>query len=174
MEDETKTLVKNLSAGMAQKAMLAATLLSRPRLLILDEPFFRLDPVNRRLILGLIQRASDEGSTVILSTHQMDEAQRLCDRVLLLNEGVAVAEGTVMEVRESGGVTMGTLSFSGRLPKEIPGTKGLRVEGSEAAFELDGPPEAVLRFLLDAGVGIQRFEAAPPDLDETFVRLVEG
>lgn len=161
---------------MAQKAMIASTLLHEPELLILDEPFFRLDPVNRRLILDTIQEARKAGAAVVLSTHQMAEAERLCDRVLLLHNGVDVRSGTVTDVRRSAGVAMGRVRFDGVFPAVLPGAANLRVEGREATFELeeDASTTPILGALIAAEVEVLSFDVSPPSLDEIFVRTVGG
>ena len=176
LASEHKTKIRDLSAGMAQKAMMVATLLHRPELLVLDEPFFRLDPVNRRLILDIIEEARAAGAAVVLSTHQMAEAERLCGSVLLLHHGVDVCSGTVNEVRLSAGVAMGSIRFEGDLPASLPGTSNLRVEGRDATFEMEegATTSPILAALLAAGVEVLSFDVSPPSLDEIFVRTVGG
>jgi ABC-2 type transport system ATP-binding protein len=95
----TKSTVDKLSKGMAQKVQLATALVNRPKLLILDEPFSGLDPVNQGLLENEIRRASAAGATVVFSTHVMQHAERLCDRLLLLAQGRKKFEGTLDEAR---------------------------------------------------------------------------
>lgn len=100
LADQAKTKINKLSQGMQQKVQLGITIMNDPELLILDEPTKGFDPVNRRLLLDIIDELHQKGSTIILITHYMDEVQQLCDRILLLKDGVAKAYGSVSEVRK--------------------------------------------------------------------------
>lgn len=99
LEDFTKTKIEKLSQGMQQKVQLGITVMNEPDLLILDEPTKGFDPVNRRLLMEIIEELHQKGSTIILITHYMDEVEKLCDHILLLKNGVARASGTINEVR---------------------------------------------------------------------------
>ena len=92
-------LISKLSGGQAQRVSIARALIGKPDLIILDEPTKGFDPVNRRLLMEIIEEHQAKGATVVMITHQMDEVERLCDRILLLKDGVAHAYGTVAEVR---------------------------------------------------------------------------
>lgn len=95
------TRLEKLSGGQQQKIQLGVTIINNPELLILDEPTKGFDPVNRRLLMDIVAEHQQAGATVIFITHQMDEVERLCDRILLLKDGVARAYGTVAEIRKS-------------------------------------------------------------------------
>lgn len=99
LEDHAKTRVDRLSQGQQQKVQLGITIMNNPDILILDEPTKGFDPVNRRLLLEIIDELHQRGSTIIMITHYMDEVEKLCDRILLLKDGTAYAYGTVSEVR---------------------------------------------------------------------------
>ena len=99
LEDFAKTKVEKLSQGMQQKVQLGITVMNEPDLLILDEPTKGFDPVNRRLLMEIIEELHQKGSTIILITHYMDEVEKLCDHILLLKNGVARASGTINEIR---------------------------------------------------------------------------
>ena len=99
LEDFAKTKVEKLSQGMQQKVQLGITVMNEPDLLILDEPTKGFDPVNRRLLMEIIEELHQKGSTIILITHYMEEVEKLCDHILLLKNGVARASGTINEVR---------------------------------------------------------------------------
>lgn len=99
LEDFAKTRIEKLSQGMQQKVQLGITVMDEPDLLILDEPTKGFDPVNRRLLMEIIEELHQKGSTIILITHYMDEVEKLCDHILLLKNGVARASGTINEVR---------------------------------------------------------------------------
>ena len=99
LEDFAKTKIEKLSQGMQQKVQLGITVMDEPDLLILDEPTKGFDPVNRRLLMEIIEELHQKGSTIILITHYMDEVEKLCDHILLLKNGIARASGTINEVR---------------------------------------------------------------------------
>lgn len=103
LSDYTHTRLDKLSGGQQQKVQLGVTIINNPDLLILDEPTKGFDPVNRKLLMDIIEEHRAAGATVIFITHQMDEVERLCDRVLLLKDGVARAYGTVAAVRKEFG-----------------------------------------------------------------------
>ena len=99
LEDYAKTKISKLSQGMQQKIQLGITIMNEPELLILDEPTKGFDPINRKLLMEIIEELHRKGSTIILITHYMEEVQNLCDHILLLKDGVARAQGTISEVR---------------------------------------------------------------------------
>ena len=99
LADKAKTRLDKLSGGQQQKVQLGITIINDPELIILDEPTKGFDPVNRRLLMEIIEEHQTKGATVVMITHQMDEVERLCDRILLLKDGVAHAYGTIDEVR---------------------------------------------------------------------------
>ena len=101
--DKAKTRLDKLSGGQQQKVQLGITVIDNPELLILDEPTKGFDPVNRRLLMEIIEEHQAKGATVIMITHQMEEVERLCDRILLLKDGTAHAYGTVANVRKQFG-----------------------------------------------------------------------
>lgn len=103
LEEHAKTKINKLSQGQQQKIQLGITVMNDPEILILDEPTKGFDPVNRRLLMDIIDELHDKGSTIIMITHYMDEVERLCDRILLLKDGVARAYGKVSEVRKTFG-----------------------------------------------------------------------
>jgi len=100
LEDKAKLRLDKLSGGQQQKIQLGITVMGNPELLILDEPTKGFDPVNRRLLMNIIEEHQARGATVIMVTHQMEEVERLCDRIILLKDGKARAYGTVAEVRQ--------------------------------------------------------------------------
>jgi len=101
LSEYTNTRLDKLSGGQQQKIQLGVTIINNPKLLILDEPTKGFDPVNRRLLMDIIEEHQKAGATVIFITHQMDEVERLCDRILLLKDGTARAYGTVSDVRKA-------------------------------------------------------------------------
>jgi len=103
LQDKANVLLEKLSGGQQQKVQLGITVMNDPDLLILDEPTKGFDPVNRRLLMQIVEEHQQKGATVVLVTHQMEEVQRLCDRVILLKDGQAAAYGTVAAVRKQHG-----------------------------------------------------------------------
>ena len=103
LSDKAKIRVDKLSGGQQQKIQLGITIMNNPELLILDEPTKGFDPVNRRLLMDIIEEHQQKGATVIFITHQMEEVERLCDRIILLKDGVSHAYGTVKEVKDKFG-----------------------------------------------------------------------
>ena len=103
LADKAKTRLDKLSGGQQQKVQLGITIMDEPELLILDEPTKGFDPVNRKLLMDIIEEHQAKGATVVMVTHQMEEVERLCDRVILLKKGKAAAYGTVPSVRKKFG-----------------------------------------------------------------------
>lgn len=113
LEDKAQTRLDKLSGGQQQKIQLGITVMNNPELLILDEPTKGFDPVNRRLLMNIIEDHQKAGATVIFVTHQMEEVERLCDRIILLKDGNAAAYGTVKAVqKEFGGKSLDDIFLS--------------------------------------------------------------
>ncbi len=167
--------VEDLSRGMHQKLQFAATCINEPELVILDEPFSGLDPVNLDAIEGIILAMRDQGRTIIFSTHVMHEAERLCDRILLINRGRPILDGTLDEIRarrSSRAVSVeleGDADFVAALPVVE------RVTRSGRAWDVTLAPEADPQQLLAELVGrvkVLSFAVKVPSLHEIFVNLV--
>jgi ABC-2 type transport system ATP-binding protein len=175
LADHKKSKVKELSKGMQQKAQIIATLLHDPELLIIDEPFTALDPVNTRMVKDLLRGLRGQGVTVVMSTHQMHQVEELCDRILLINIGRTMLYGPLGEIRRR---------FSGnailvRSAQALPPLDGVvQVEAHNSAYRLNLSPgvtaDRVLRDLVERDVSIEYFEIATPTLDEIFVQVVQG
>ena len=176
--DALKKKAGELSRGMHQKAQVVATILHEPDLLIVDEPFQGLDPVNRDLLRRVVLAQRARGAAVVMSTHDMDEAQALCDRIVLIHEGVRLLYGTVAEVR--GAFSDGAVLVSGRgLPTESTGlaaaSEATPLDGSVRYLLRDGATATDLfRELAGDVQEIERFEVATPSLNEIFIRAVRG
>jgi ABC-2 type transport system ATP-binding protein len=166
--------VKELSKGMQQKAQIINTILHKPDVVIIDEPFTSLDPINTQLVKELIRDLRQQGTTIIMSTHQMHQVEELCDRILLINGGVGVLYGSLAEIRGR---------FSGhavlvRSAGDLPSLAGTHIEdANNGAVKLSLSPETspqdVLRSLTSQDVIVEKFEIAVPSLDEIFIRVVE-
>ena len=167
--------VKQLSKGMQQKAQIIATLLHNPELLIIDEPFSGLDPVNTQMVKNLLLDLHRQGVTIIMSTHQMHQVEELCDRILLINKGRAVLYGNLANIRHQYSGHAILVRVTGKLPV-LPGV--ISVERQFSAYKLTlSPrtrPQAVLRSLVAQAANLEQFEIAIPTLDEIFIRVVQG
>ena len=153
-----RTRLDKLSGGQQQKVQLGVTVMADPDILILDEPTKGFDPVNRRLLLGIVEERKRAGATVVMVTHQMEEVERLCDRVLLLKDGRAEAYGTVGEVQDRYGGPMIRLTYAGTLPSSPDYTIAtLERNYAELSLTPAADPQRILRSLLDAGVTVRSF-----------------
>ena len=170
--DKAKERLDRLSEGQQQKVQLGVTIMGEPELLILDEPTKGFDPVNRRLLMSIIEERMQAGATVLMVTHQMDEVERLCDRVVLLKDGVAEAYGTIPEVQSHYGGTTARLSFSGDIPESAHYEVTRRENNyAELAMSDDVDEADILRELVEAGVSVRSFQSGRPSLDDIFVRV---
>lgn len=171
--------VEELSKGMQQKIQFLSSIIHDPELVILDEPFSGLDPVSTKTIKAKILEYRSAGRTVILSTHMMEQAQKLCDRILMLNKGQQVLYGTVAGIRKEHGKNSLLVEFAEKrslsILQEIPGIRKItESEGSVEIFPEDGiSSQAVLQELVRRAE-ILRFEQAFPSLNEVFIETVEG
>jgi ABC-2 type transport system ATP-binding protein len=174
LADKARLRVDKLSGGQQQKVQLGLTIMDDPQLLILDEPTKGLDPVNRRLLLDLVAERKADGATVILVTHQMDEVERLCDRILLLKDGGAAAYGTIPDVQDAFGGAVAKVLCPARIP-ESPLYRLARHEGHvaylvpTAGASRDGAD--ILASLVGAGLPVSGFEMRRIPLDEIFVQV---
>ncbi len=172
--DRAKGKVKELSKGMQQKLQFVASIIHDPEVVFLDEPFQGLDPVNVELIKGLITELRDQGKTVVLSSHQMNLVEALCDRILLINKGEAVLYGPIREIKKR--FTPNTILVkSPQLPPTIKGVQS--VAKKDDAFMLtlaEGvSPQSVIKALVEEGVELEAFEVAPVPLEDIFVKVVK-
>ena len=167
--------VERLSKGMSQKVQIAATLLAEPELCVLDEPFSGLDPLNVRLVEQLIEERRHAGRTTVLSTHQMNQVEALCDRVALIDRGSLKVYGEVAEVRRRYSFPEVRVRLQGPLPA-VAGVVRAEPEGDSTHRLLleDGtePPE-ILAALVRAGARVERFEPVLAPMEDIFVRVVE-
>jgi ABC-2 type transport system ATP-binding protein len=172
LADKEKISVDKLSSGEQQKVQLGVTIMNSPELLILDEPTKGFDPVNRRLLINLIHEKKRLGSTVLMVTHQMEEVERLCDRIILLKEGVSRAYGTVKEVQEEFGSILIYIEHHGQIPRSDQYII-IEDDGSNTKLEVaNGVDSAeILRQLMQAGVSVSKFTPTRKSLDDIFVEI---
>lgn len=172
LADKAGSLLDKLSSGQQQKVQLGVTIMNNPELLILDEPTKGFDPVNRRLLMDIIAEQKQGGATVVMVTHQMEEVERLCDRVILLKDGVAEAYGTIDEVQNKYGGRIIRIKHSGSIPPS-PHYEAMLQETNYAELSItDATDEAdILKDLLDAGVTIRSFTTTKVSLEDIFIRV---
>lgn len=169
---KAKTRVEKLSGGEQQKVQLGVTIMNEPELLILDEPTKGFDPVNRRLLMDIIDEQKAKGATVLMVTHQMEEVERLCDRVILLKDGRAEAYGTIPEVQNQYGGTMIRLGYSGEIPPSPQYEISTRSRNYAELTLAETFDEAlILRELVNAGVLVRSFTTSKLSLEEIFVQV---
>jgi ABC-2 type transport system ATP-binding protein len=167
--------VQELSRGMQQKAQIIATLLHDPDLIVVDEPFSGLDPVNTRLVKGMLEAQRQAGKSILMSTHQMYQVEALCDRIVLIDEGRTVLYGAVDEVKRNFAGNAVVVEGQGDFT-HISGVLETRRHNDtwHLALEIGTDPQAVLRTLAAReNVKIERFELAEPSLDDIFVTVVQ-
>jgi ABC-2 type transport system ATP-binding protein len=172
---------EELSKGMQQKIQFIATVLHDPSLLILDEPFSGLDPMNAELLRQIILELKDDGRTILFASHRMEQVEQLCDDICLISKGEIVLEGPLREVKRSFGRNTIVLEFSGdaafldRIEAEGLAQVGTRSHHRAELRLADGTPaRRVLEAALQGADEIYRFELVEPPLNEIFVRVVRG
>jgi len=172
LADKASTRMDKLSGGQQQKIQLGVTIMNDPELLILDEPTQGFDPVNRRLLMGIIEDQKRAGATVIMVTHQMEEVERLCDRVLLLKDGVAEAYGTIEDVQDRYGGTTVRVHHSGALPAlDLYDVAVAEHNYAELVLRAGTDEADILRELVRSGVAVRSFTTARTSLEEIFLRV---
>ncbi len=165
--------IEELSRGMGQIIQFIVSIIHDPELVIMDEPFGGLDPVNTELLKGMLGQLGNQGKAVILSTHQMNEVEELCDRILMINHGRSVLYGKLAEIKSKYRSNSVLLECKGELG-EVPGVTEKRTHKGYVELVLDGnmTPQQVLERLVSRGVVINRFEVATPPLNEIFLKVV--
>jgi ABC-2 type transport system ATP-binding protein len=168
--------VQELSRGMQQKAQIIATFLHDPDLIVVDEPFSGLDPVNTRLVKQILEEKRAAGKTIIMSTHQMYQVEALCNRIVLIDKGRTVLYGLVHKIKRNFAGNALLLQGQGDF-SHIPGVLETRQENGSwhLALEAGTDPQAVLQLLANReNLRLERFELAEPSLEDIFVNVVAG
>jgi len=165
--------IEELSRGMGQIIQFIVTIVHDPELVVLDEPFAGLDPVNTELLKRIFVDLRNKGKAVILSTHQMNQVEELCDRILMINDGRAVLYGNLAEIKSKYRSNSVLLEFEGKLG-DVPGVTEKRTHKGYVELVLDGntTPQQLLERLVSRGIVINRFEVATPSLNEIFLEVV--
>lgn len=178
MESWWNKKVEDLSKGMQQKLQFVTTVLHNPKLIILDEPFSGLDPVNSNLIKDEIFRLAKNGATIIFSTHRMEQVEEICNQIILVNKGQKILDGTVKEIKQQFKENLFGISFD-TMPLNT-NNDALTIVRQNEDYSLvvkinEGhTPNDVLRYFLQSDANIYSFHEILPSLNEIFIRLVEG
>lgn len=178
MESWWNKKVEDLSKGMSQKLQFVTTVLHQPKMIILDEPFSGLDPVNSNLIKEEIFNLAQKGSTIIFSTHRMEQVEEICNHIVLINKGTKILDGTVSGVKQDFKENLFSIGSEHAIPEpgalspyELVGRKnGLQV----IRIREQRSPNDVLQHLISNGISIHSFNEILPSLNDIFIRLVEG
>lgn len=178
LSEQEKSKIETLSRGMTQKVQVIAAVLHEPDLLIIDEPFANLDPINAQLVQKIILEIKARGGAVIITSHQLKLVEQLCDRIALINRGRVVIEGTVNAVRHRFARNLILINGYGQLNTDHPDVVQVRqFSNNEWSLDLqpDADPHQVLQTILSqADFTINRFEIALPSLDEIFFHVVQS
>ena len=172
LSDWGRKPIRTLSKGMAQTVQLLGTIIHRPRLLVLDEPFSGLDAINQAKLEGLIRAEAKDGVTIIFSTHVISHAERLCERIAIIAGGKLAFEGGVDEARDRLRPIVRLRTRSPDGPWRVALPDSARFDGRQWEFELPlGGPEPLLKALIDGDAGIETLAIERPGLHDAFVAI---
>ena len=170
--------VQDLSKGMSQKLQFVTTVLHEPKLIILDEPFSGLDPVNSNLIKDEIYNLAKKGATIIFSTHRMEQVEEICNHIILMDKGRKILDGSVARVKQDFKENLFRIGFE-QLPASLNGNGPYELIDTKENFikvriKEGKKPNDVLQHFLQQGAAILSFNEILPSLNEIFIKLVEG
>ncbi len=166
--------IKELSRGMGQFIQFLVTIIHGPRLVVLDEPFANLDPVNTQLIKDMVLEMRNQGKAIILSTHRMNEVEELCDRILMMDDGRTVLHGNLAEIKERYRNNSVVVEYEWELGEVTGVVRRQDHDGYVELFlETGTAPQQVLAQLVSQGIVVNRFEVATPPLHDIFLQVVE-
>lgn len=167
--------VEELSKGMQQKAQFISTILHKPKLLILDEPFSGLDPVNAEILKNEIYQLHKQGTSIIFSTHRMEQVEEICDKIVLINKGENVLYGSVKDIKQDFKEHLYRIDFEGNLPADFSAKTQIMTQfQNHVTVKLTdgGHSNDLLRYLMDSGVRVTAFQEILPTLNEIFIKKV--
>ncbi|GAB5553394.1 MAG: ABC transporter ATP-binding protein [Saprospiraceae bacterium] len=167
--------VEELSKGMQQKIQFIATVIHEPKLLILDEPFSGLDPINTNLIKDEIYQLKEAGTSIIFSTHRMEQVEEICEYIVLINKGQNVLQGKVAAIKDEFKLNNFQVTYQGELPQDLAERYDLiQHQNNKIVVHLADAVQSgeLLQYLLNAGVKIIAFNEVLPSLNEIFIRQV--
>jgi ABC-2 type transport system ATP-binding protein len=177
MESWWNKKVEDLSKGMSQKLQFVTTVLHDPKLIILDEPFSGLDPVNANLIKDEIYELAKKGATIIFSTHRMEQVEEICDHIILVNQGKKILDGTVNGVKQTYKENIFSLQLD-KAPAEMSANSFtvLKQQGNKLTVKINEGSRSndVLQYFINSNVVIESFNEILPSLNDIFIHLVEG
>jgi ABC-2 type transport system ATP-binding protein len=175
MLESKKMKIKHMSRGMGQIIQFIVTIIHDPKLIILDEPFSGLDPVNTEIMKNILGNLRDEGKAIILSTHQMNEVEELCDRILMINYGSEVLYGDLKDIKSRFRKHSVQVNVEGEIG-DLPGVidKKFNKGSVELVLAQDTTPQTILDRLRHRGITINRFEVTTPSLNEIFLAIAGG
>jgi ABC-2 type transport system ATP-binding protein len=164
--------VETLSKGMAQKVQFIATVISGPKLLILDEPFSGLDPVNAESLRDAVLEMRRRGATILFSTHDMNSAERMCERILMIFKGRKVLDGTLDDIQREYAQDTARVQVAGgaAVLTGLPSVESVNDHGNFQDVRLNGDPQVFLQHLVQR-TAVLRFEITKPSLHDIFVRI---
>jgi len=167
-----KKKIEELSRGMGQLIQFLATIIHDPQLVILDEPFAGLDPVNTELLKEIILELRGQGKSIIFSTHQMNQVEELCDRILMINHGRSVLYGKLVDIKNKYRNNSVLVDAEGELG-ELDSVVNIQKIGKYTELFLDDrtPPQKVLEQIINKGIVVNRFEVTTPSLNQIFIRV---
>ena len=175
--------IEELSKGMQQKIQFIATVVHKPKLLILDEPFSGLDPINTNLIKDEIAALNQQGTSIIFSTHRMEQVEQICENIVLINQGKNVLQGNVHEIKQQYKEHLFQIEYRGNLPENVLLEDKLNgnyhILSNESnrltvKVDTDKASNELLKFLMDSGVYINGFNEILPSLNDIFIKKVNG
>ncbi len=177
METWWNKKVEDLSKGMSQKLQFVTTVLHEPKLIILDEPFSGLDPVNANLIKDEIYNLAKKGCTVIFSTHRMEQVEEICDHIVLVNKGKKILDGSVSSIKnqfKENLFKLGAATGAHNLMTHIFEVVKHQPDSLLLKLQHDSSTNDVLKFFIDQQIDIHSFNEVLPSINEIFIKLVEG
>lgn len=175
LEDASKKKVKELSKGMQQKAQLITTLVHEPKIVIIDEPFSALDPINTQMVKDLLLEWRARGATIVMCTHQMHQVEELADRIVLINKGKSMLYGDLQDVRRQFASDAVLVRTTETLPASLPCVREITPHNSAMLLKFNQgcTSQDVLKALVERNIHLEQFELAMPTLDEIFIQVVK-
>jgi ABC-2 type transport system ATP-binding protein len=179
MESWWNKKVEDLSKGMSQKLQFVTTVLHNPDLIILDEPFSGLDPVNANLIKDEIFKLAQKGATIIFSTHRMEQVEEICDHIVLVNKGKKILDGGVENIKQQFKKNIFEIEFDNTVLAEYTATHLFNVESVEEKkltlrINDQFTNNQILSYFIERNLGVRSFNEILPSLNDIFIELVQG
>lgn len=174
--DYRKKKIKELSKGMQQKAQLITTLVHSPELIIIDEPFSALDPVNTQMVKDLLREQRSLGKTIVMCTHQMHQVEELCDRLVLINQGKTILYGDLSQIQKEYAGHAVIVRSPQPIPENLPCVAKIERTNNHGHYKIhltEGTTsQNLLEVLVNRQITLEQFEIAAPTLDEIFIQVV--